>query len=451
MKKPNIILILTDHFRPDSLGLNTPNLSALAAKGVRFENAYSTSPLCQPARNCIITGLYPSQTGICGNQTEPISDEMKADTFMNHLQATGYYTALIGKHHYIDRFGVGMNVCDDDAEVKKYGFDHVCQVVDDFENIHNDDEYTAYLKQEGKLEQFRAACETDSWSCKPHPFGEDDYVDGFIGCKGVEFVSDYTEDKPFYMNLSFVGPHPPYWHPGEFQYDPADMPAPIGSADSEETRKMRAHYMTKCSMIDRYVGRLIEALKKCGLYDDTVFIFSSDHGDNLGDFGIWDKRFYYENSVGVPFFIAGAGIQGQERLDGAHINKALVSHLDIYPTILSLAGIKSTSGREKPGRDILKVLRGERDSSHKAIFSELGTTVMIRTGNWKLVFDPEQGGVQYLFNLVVDPNELQNLAGVAGYERITADLIEQMLAHRILLTQSTHTKEQQRIQRVRII
>ena len=123
MQQPNIVLILTDHFRPDALGKSTPHLSKLASTGTRFEHAYSAAPLCQPARNCLITGKYPSQTGISGNQSPPLGESARQDTFMRHLQSAGYYTAMAGKHHYIDRYGVGMDVTEDDAALRDYGFD----------------------------------------------------------------------------------------------------------------------------------------------------------------------------------------------------------------------------------------------------------------------------------------------------------------------------------------
>jgi choline-sulfatase len=449
--QPNIVLILTDHFRPDALGRSTPNLSGLASAGTRFEHAYCAAPLCQPARNSIITGLYPSQHGICGNQNDPIPKALRHDTFMKHLQNAGYNTALVGKHHYIDRYGIGMDVTNDDDDVKDYGFDTVCQVVDDGENMHNDDEYTRYLAEAGQLESFRQIQKTNAWQCKPHPFEPDDTADGFIGTRGVQYVRDYDDRRPFYLNLSFIGPHPPFWHPGELQHDPAKMPAPIGTQGTPKDRERRAHYMDKCTLIDAYVGRLVEALRQKGLADNTVIIFTSDHGENAGDFGIWDKRYFYEQSCGVPLILAGAGIAAEQRMCGNRVSKALVSHLDLYPTILALAGVDPVPDPARAGRNLLRILADEPGTGRSAVHAQLATAHMVRTANWKLVFDPEAGGVQNLYNLAVDPHELTNLAGVAGYEPVTRDLLETILAHRIRLTQRTQAKEEQRLQRVRIV
>ena len=194
-----------------------------------------------------------------------------------------------------------------------------------------------------------------------------------------------------------------------------------------------------------------EALTARDLLDDTVIIFSSDHGDCLGDFGIWDKRYFYESSVGVPLLMSGPGVPRGERRNGPRVSRALVSHLDLYPTLLALAEAGGKPERQRAGRDILAMLRDEPGAGHAAVFAELATSVMVRTGGWKLVFDPEEGGVRQLFNLAVDPEELTNLAGVAGYEAITLELVQRLLAHRIRLTQTTQVKEEQRLQRVRSV
>jgi choline-sulfatase len=359
---------------------------------------------------------------------------------MHHLRRAGYFTALIGKHHYLDRYGIGMDVTSDDEEIRRYGFDYVFQAIDDGENGHNDDEYTRHLAANGLLETFRKALQAGGFR---HPFEAEDSADGFIGRNGVRFIEAYDREQPFYLNLGFIGPHPPYWHPGEATIDPATVPSPVAAADDPRTRERRAHYLQKTALIDRYVGELVKALESSGLLEDTVIIFTSDHGDMLGDFGQWDKRFFYEVSAGVPLIMFGPTVPHQERMNGPLVSKLLVSHLDLYPTILRLAGIEPPRDRRRPGRDILAMMCGEIPA-HDAIFGELATTAMVRTGNWKLVFDPDQGGVQYLFNLAVDPREEYNLAGMAGYEHATLELLERLLAHRIRLTQFTHVKEQQR-------
>lgn len=455
LSRPNIVLILVDQMRSDYLGPHAPALMSLANGGILFTHAYTAAPLCQPSRTSIITGLYPSQTKICGNQTGPLRDELRDSTFMNKLQAAGYYTALIGKHHYIDRYATGTNmVTSDEEEVKRYGFDHVVQCADVGEHMPNKDhtenidDYIIYLKGKGLYKRY---VDNIGKSLKEgtHPLEPDDSEDGFIGLQACAFIENYDKDQPFYLNVSFIGPHPPYAVPGEPATRPENTEDPVAAAPSALTSKRRAIYTDMIAHIDRYVGRLVKTLKDKGLYENTVFIFTADHGDMLGDHGIWDKRFFYEQSVSVPFFISGKGIPGRDVRIGVIRSQALISSLDIYPTVLGLAGIEDNKG-DRQGRDLLDIIANQEDAFRDAVYSQLGTLVMIRTANWKMVFDPEQGGACYLFNLMNDPDETNNLAGVAGYEEITAGLTAKLLSFYIRMDQFTQMKEQLRLQKVRV-
>ena len=448
MNRPNIILIITDHFRQEAIGRFTPNLKKLAAAGVEFRHAYCAAPLCQPARVSLVTGKFPSQHGVCGNQNPPVRDDLRNNTFMHNLQQAGYYTAMIGKHHFIDRYGLGMDVREDDEAVKAYGFDHVCQVADDGENQHNGDEYTAWLESKGLLEDFRGRFQQGVQKGR-HPYKADDTADGFIARQNLAFIRDYSQKSPFYLNWGFIGPHPPFWFPGEPVINPEELEGPVGADDSAQIRQRKANYYEKCRLIDHYMGELAVLLTGKGIAENTVIIFTSDHGENLGNFGIWDKRFFYEDSCGVPLIISGPGIRGGERMNGPRISKALVSHLDLYPTILEAAGIMEPPVHHRWGRSLIPMINNVPGSLHDAVYAELSTSVMIRTAGWKLVFDPEQGGVRDLYNLHNDPREENNLAGVAGYELITNRLVQRLLSHRILLTQFSHAKEEQRLQSVR--
>lgn len=455
IKPPNIILIQVDQMRPDHLNNKMPVLMNLANNGVVFTHAYTASPLCQPSRTSIITGLYASQTKIYGNQTGPVSDQLRDETFMNKLQGAGYYTALIGKHHFIDRYAMGIDVVkEDSAEIKRYGINYLVQCLDVGEHIpnldktENIDDYIYYLKKNGLLNKYFAEV-NDGIHTGHHPLKPDDSEDGFIGNQACNFITNYNRNVPFYLNVSFIGPHPPYMVAGEFKAKPEDTEAPICASSNLATSKKRAIYEDMCTHIDSYIGKIVDALKNKGLSDNTVILFVSDHGDNLGDYGIWDKRYFYEQSVGVPMIISGKGIPGRDVRFGSIISKALVSTLDIYPTILSIAGV-DISGINRPGRNLLEIISNKPYSFRDAVYSELGTCSMIRTAKWKMVFDPEQGGVCYLFNLISDTKETNNLAGVSGYETITAELTAKLLSRYISMTQSTQSKEQIRLQKVQI-
>lgn len=468
--KPNLILLLADQMRPDVLvHADTPNLSRLIRQGVHFTNAYCASPLCQPSRACIVAGKYPTQHGICGNMTPPLSQAERADTYVQHLQAAGYRTALIGKHHYYDRWSVGMDVLEDDEAIRGYGYDHVWQVVDD--HIHNQDRYTRFLKKRGKLALFQEMTRTRQYD--PNALAVEEFDDGYIGEQAIAYLENYDDEAPFYLQVGFLGPHPPYWVPepyasmytsslGEVS-DRRPVPAPKGVEDPriiERARRARAQYFGRVSLIDHYVGKIIETLERKGQLENTLIVFTADHGDNIGDYGIFDKRYFYEQSVRVPLLMAGPGLTLNPRL-GGRICRALVSGVDLYPTFLHSAGIiqeqifrQAQDDNGIGSRDGLSLVDVANDrvcgGLRDAVFSELGTLMMVRDANWKLVYDAEQGGVQYLFNLRRDPEELDNLVGCAGYEAVEKHYVERLLSRLIRMTHTTQQKERERLQRVRV-
>ncbi|MFW6335690.1 MAG: sulfatase, partial [Phycisphaeraceae bacterium] len=446
----------TDHFRRDAVGRWTPNLMRLANRGTRFENAYCPSPLCGPARTAIVTGLLPSQNGVCGNMAEPIRDELRRDTFPAHLQNAGYRTSLVGKHHWIDAYGLKIDVTEQDDTIRGFGFDDVFQVLDEMESaLFNDDELTHHLRREGRLEDYREKAKRHANAGGPFELPEADYADRFIADHAVRWLEQCgTGDAPWYLNVSFVGPHPPMWHPGECDVAPDDVPLPwLGIEPTAAMKQRRAHYMQKCILLDRYVGMILDQLETAGTLENTLVVFTSDHGDMLGDFGQWDKRFFREPSAGVPLIVAGPGIPRGDRDLGGQVRRDLVSTLDLYPTFLAAAGLDPASASSFRGRrfgiDLRALLADEPGVGHTAIYAELGTHAMCVDGRWKLVFDPEQGGVVQLFNRRNDPTEEHNLAGTPGYEHVTNAMLERIVSLRISLSQYTHEKERTRLQSVR--
>lgn len=451
MKRPHLLLLLTDQMRPDALAqARTPNLDALAARGVRFDNAYCAAPLCQPSRACLVTGRYPTQHGVCGNMHEPISPQERRDTYPSHLQRAGYHTAMIGKHHYVDRWAVGLDVLQDDGDLQGFGYDHVWQVVDD--HLHNQDRYTRYLQEIGKLARFQTMIQSRAYD--PDALQPDEFDDGYIGTSAAQFIEAYNQDAPLYLQVGFLGPHPPYWVPNPYaaMYDPDQVQPPLAVEDPKQIariRRARAQYLGRVSLIDHYVGRICAALETKGMLEDTLIVLTADHGDLIGDYGIFDKRHFFQPSVCVPLIMAGPGVEINPRL-GGRICRELVSGVDLYPTFMHSAGCENRLGAgEREGLSLLD-LANNHGRRRDAVYSELGTMMMVRDANWKLVYDAEQDGVQYLFNLRRDPHELDNLAGVAGYEPIEKRYTERLLSRLIRLTHHTHDKERERLQRVRI-
>jgi choline-sulfatase len=464
MSRPNILFVTTDHLRRDIAGMPSvaPNLNALADRGVEFANAYCASPLCMPSRNCIVTGQYPSQHGVCGNMNEPLDADQRADTYLSLLRNAGYRTALVGKHHFIDSYGLGIDVVDEiDEEIADYGYDYVHQVLDDGENLHNDDRFTRHLDDIGELERYRRL-QGEGADC---PFDPDHVADGYIGEQSVAFVEEHDGDEPFYLHASFVGPHPPYgWIPEEFDtFDADDAPDPAGVDDPDRRRSIRetrAKYMGKVSLIDHYIGELVDTLDDRGLLDETLIVVTSDHGDMLGDDGVFDKRHFLEQSVGVPLVLAGPGVEpGEdvERAGGGLTRKELVTLLDLYPTFLDAAGLADADdgpgihGRDdRSGRSLFPVIDGTVTERRDAIFSELGTTMMVRDASHKLVYDPERGGPLKLYDLRTDHDERENLIGTPSVDEAQRRLTERLCSRLIRQSNETHVKEQMRVQEVRV-
>ncbi len=448
---PNILFVLADQMRRDEVTPRTmPNLTRLARRGIAFTNAYCAATLCQPSRNSIVTGRYPTQHGVCGNMNEPIGAAARADTYPRRLQAAGYHTAMIGKHHYIDRFNVGMDVRTDTEALREYGYDDVWQALDINEHCHNDSDYTQWLVDQGLLDTYREEYGQTMYEA----LAPDATVDGRILAQAKAYLEAYDQQKPLLLAVGVVGPHPPYWAPAPYRemFRPDDMPAPkqaTGPGAIRAWQRKRARKAGMVRLIDDGLGRLLDVLDAKGMSDNTLIVFTADHGDMMGDHGEGDKRFFYEESVGVPLVMAGAGVPVDER-EPLGPCRALVSGVDLYQTFLHAAGARSA--HDDAGRVGLSLLdvAADRCVLRDAVVSELGTSTMIRDANWKLVYDPEEGGVIQLFNLRTDPQELRNLAGEPGHGDVEARLVSRLLDHSVRQSRFTHTKERKRVQRVRV-
>ena len=453
-ERPNIVFITTDHLRRDMLGcaghpvVQTSHIDALAAEGVRCEWAYTVSPLCMPARASWVTGRYMHEHGIFGNQRPPLRPDQRRASFANALQRAGYRTALIGKHHFLDAYyqpGTDYTAWED--ELKGYGFDDVHQVLDTTESVFNGDDFVPILQARGVFDQF---CREYTGREPALTLNLEDTSDGHIGSRSVEFIEQYDRDQPFFLWTSFVGPHPPYKTPSEFY-------GPYAEVEVEHPRH-RA-YFGMVSHIDHWVGRITEALRYRGVLENALVILTSDHGDMLGERGIWDKRHFYEASVGVPLIGRGPG------LPTGDVCQALIESVDVTAGILHAAGVApeepaqevTEGGRTRievrpcvplPGRPFQRLVAGDPRLLRRDVFSELGTTTMIRDARWKLWTDPQRGGVQALHDLTNDPDEQQNLAGRPEYREIEDRLVGRLFERYVTSTVATEVKERKRVQRI---
>ncbi len=407
--RPNILVILTDDQGYWALGcagndeLRTPNLDRLSAGGVRLENFFCVSPVCSAARASLLTGTVPSRHGVhdwlrAGNSlAEPERDGRLIEylrgqrTYTDALAEGGYTCGLSGKWHL------------GDAHHAQHGLAY----------------WKAYLRAGG--DYYGAPMLGDDGEL----YFEPRYVTDVITDNALAFLDAQAQGpSPFYLSVHYTAPHSPWYrqqHPPEL-FEPHFRDCPFRSApdeprhpdagntdffDSPESRREKlAGYYAAITGLDAGVGRILERLEQLGLRENTLVLFTSDNGMNMGHHGICGKGNgtwplnLYDTSVKVPGIVSGPGVAG------GRVSGALLSHYDVYPTLLELAGLADADAAHRPGRSFADILAGAADAGRDdvVVFDEYGPARMVRTRDWKLVARSGQGPDQ-LFNLAEDPGE----------------------------------------------
>lgn len=437
-KNPNILLIMTDQQRPDSLGCYgndvavTPHIDRLGAEGVVFENCYVQNPLCCPSRYSILTGRYPRCHGVRSNWYAPRSNER---SFGHQLGRIGYNTAMIGKMHltpWNDNFGFDGRII---AEAK---FDVNCP--DDYERFLN---YHGTGRKE--MYDFNSIDYIQQCTAVKSKLPQELHIDGFVGNSVCEYLRNTSE--PFCLFASFLSPHNPYDPPepydrlfigkqlparniyaGEIEEKPREaydyinnrlrLPYKTDQLADKQLHLMKAYYYSLNTFIDDWIGRIVGVLKERNLYDNTIIIYTSDHGDLLGDHGLFYKQCFYEQSVKVPLIIhAPAFFKSGRKSD-------LVEAIDIFNTICGLANAWPGEGAQ--GKSLVPLLNGVPNYKHRnAVFSENYFGRMVRYKDSKMVYYP---GKPYgeLYDLGQDPlerNNLWNKPGGSGLKNKLKDLL----------------------------
>jgi arylsulfatase A-like enzyme len=450
-EKPNVLFLISDDLN-NYLGCygdpraKTPNLDELAARGVMFERAYCTFPLCGPSRNSMLTGLYPNSNGILSNAQifrQAIPDHTSlSQTF----RRAGYFAARIGKlYHYNVPKSVGTDGHDDPAswelELNPAGIDRLEEEKDTF---------TLTPGQFGG---------TLSWYASPK---DDEHHTDAMLAKDAEWVLERCakeKDRPFFLAVGFFRPHTPYVAPKVpyFDlYDPDEMPlfpaieqkspdvppAAYGSHKKEQeklTDELRRQcvqaYYASISFMDAQVGRVVDALDRLGLAENTIIVFTSDHGYHMGEHGLWQKMSLFENSARVPLMVVAPGTT-----EPGTVVKEPVSHLDLYPTLTELAGLEapenlqgqslvpmlkdpSAKGR---GWALTQVVRGGVGVPKASTAKGAGGTrffgYSLRTSRYRYTEWDEGGQGSELYDHGADPGELVNLAGKAEHADTVAEL-----------------------------
>ena len=428
----NVLLILSDEHNREIAGCyenlvaKTPNLDALAARGVVFENAYCNSPICVPSRASLATGDYVHRTGYWDSAA---AYDGRVPSWHHRVRDAGLDAVSIGKLHF--------RSADDDCGFSEVH--HPIFVVDGIGDVHGllrTDERVREVARELAAEAGRG---TSPYTC----------FDTNVADVTVDWIRERGRrggGEPWVLFSSMVSPHYPLIVPAAFYdlYDGVDLPGPrlYDEADRPD-HPVIAHYRDTwnyddffdaerlkiglrayyglCSFLDFQIGRILRALDESGLADDTLVIYTSDHGESLGNRGLWGKSVMYEEASAVPLVVAGPGMPAGKRCSTA------VSLVDIYPTIVeSLCGGLDARERALPGDSLIALARTEPEG--RVVFSELHDdgsltgTFMVRNDGWKLVH--YVGYPPQLFNLSADPLETRDLAGSPATAGIEGDLCE---------------------------
>ncbi|MBT4097904.1 MAG: sulfatase-like hydrolase/transferase [Gemmatimonadetes bacterium] len=434
-RRPNLLLLMTDQQRADALGcvsdwVNTPHLDRLAQEGVRFRNCVTTSPVCIPARLSLATGLYPHNTWVWDNGHHTL--DPRSPTWMQAVRAAGYRTSLFGKTHLHPH---GGDLRDREHLMHEYGLDDVDEIGGPRASARVLSHMTAGWEHLGLWRAYREDLD-DRFATKPHvarpsPLPLAHYADTYVGEGANAYLRDYDGDQPWCCWVSFGGPHEPWDTPDEFarRYDPDQMPAsiplpewashpgdrPLGALDKrlaqrpaldpQDVAAMRANYAGNVELIDDQIGQILATLESRGDLDNTLIIFTSDHGEMNGDFGLIYKSQLLNSAVRVPLIVRPP--KGAIESQGA-INDSPAEWMDVGATLCEMGGTRAVGFSQS-------LLPGTADVTHHhrtGAISEMNGEVMWLDVDHKAVLNTD-GEVYLLFDRHSDPDEQDNLAGTS--------------------------------------
>jgi arylsulfatase A-like enzyme len=396
-RRPNLLFIVADQWRAQTLpaagdpDLIAPNLERLAKEGLYFSRAYTSYPVCCPSRAAMLTGKFPHTAGVRQNHSLlPLGEK----TFSSEFKRAGYRTGFIGKWHLDGRSNPGFV-----PPERRRGFDY--WAASNVDHRHYEVAYFRDTPQQLRHEGFAPDHQTDL---------------------AIDFIRQKSS-QPFFLYLSWVAPHGPFTPPPRHAiYEPHRMRlrANVPESSEAEARKTAAAYYGLCTAVDENVGRLLTELDRAGLSDDTLVVFTSDHGYSMGAHGLDGIDLPYEECSRIPLLM-----RYPRRLKGVREVDALVSNVDYAPTLLSLCGMEPLS--ETQGVDLSGWIANGEGARPESIYAEgsLGTPEewrMVVRGLDKLAINRDWK-VTHLYNLGSDPYEMNNLAGDGSEQRKRDELL----------------------------
>ena len=445
LSRPNILFIMVDEMRWDAMScaghpfVRTPHLDRLAQAGTRFATTYTCAPVCVPSRYSLFTSRYGHCHGSLGNSTPTKPGELFLPAILRH---SGYQTAISGKLHFL-------------PSNQEFGFDY-------FWSYHEEgpgklQNWPDYLEQ-------KYGQDAHKLFDQPYPsdplgkdiarlaYAKEDQQTFWITARALDYFKLRDTTKPFFLFVSYLDPHSPshltepYWSMYNYKQMPrpvipdaarkiraaalktgAQGPGPARSfIDNEEmAQKLTAAYFAKINMVDDNVGRLLDEAEKQGLLDNTIIIFTADHGNMLGDRGRWFKGVMYEGSSRIPLLIkAPPTSKYAETFNRGKVIEEVVEHIDIMPTVMEIAGQPLAGLPGIQGQSLAHLVAGTEPHWKNIAFAELGTQ-MVRTPQYKLIKLDDQ---YELYDMLQDPKEAHDLSHDPACANVLAELKSKMEA-----------------------
>jgi arylsulfatase len=447
-KRPNILFLMDDQHRGDWLGaagakwIITPNLDRLARQGVLFRRGYTSVPSCLPARAGLLTGMSPWGHGSLGYV--PIPEHYACEMPRTFTDA-GWRTCAIGKNHFAPMRNT-------------HGYEKVIIVEPNIRDLPEIGDFRAWFNANAPghhpFEKFHSG--NDQRGGIDCPYDEKYHMTRWTADQAVEFFKDMKDERPWFLKVSFLLPHTPLNAPRRWwdRYENAKIPtAAIGDwalkeyggtktsfakhpeltrgvVPDDELRATRRSYAASISFVDEQVGRILDALEQRGELENTLILFTADHGDMMGDHLLYRKTFPYEGSVNVPMIVRWPDSLGLNAKRG-QVRQELAELRDVFPTFLDAAGLPRPATVE--GMSLLGILRGNPgrkilDLEHASCYAPKDGWVALMDERYKYIYF-EHTGQQQLFDLTKDPTEVNDLASQPDSAKLVKEWRQKMIDH----------------------
>ncbi len=440
--KPNLLLLMSDQHRGDCVGadgnraIHTPNLDEIARGGALFKQAYTATPSCVPARAALLTGLSPWHHGLLGMDGWPIPPHYPTE-LPRALKDAGYYTIGIGKMEFGPIRTTG------------HGFD--LMIHDETADTFRTDYTSWFLSKAPNLDPLAVGLNWNAFGAKPYPFPERLHPTHWTGETAVRFLRTYKRPEPFFLKVSFIAPHSPYTPPDRClrQYANADLPKAFtgnwdarfksrsgpgtdiwhGDLDARQVHDSRAGYYGSVSFVDEQIGRILETLDQRGWMGETLILYTTDHGDMLGDHYLWRKCQPYQSDLRIPLLVRWP--QGLVSAKRGQVISEVVELRDVLPTFVEGAGGSVRSRID--GSGLLSLIRGKTSGwrqtlelEHDVCYSPTVHWNALTDGHIKYIFHAYDGWEQ-LFDLDRDPQEQTDLAADPAHAALLRQWRERMI------------------------